>query len=433
VRGIRSGYRRALAAGALASGAVLVALVTSAAAASTVQVNPSAAKPTSAAVPLVKASQSGRTAWRPACPAASPREERCFAWYAPQTSVNAALADGQPAKPTGWGARSLESAYKLPVSADSSSTVAVVDAFSTPKLAAEVAAYRHQYGLPACTTASGCLRIVNQAGKASPLPPSGVPYGWDVETSLDVEMVSAACPTCHILVVEAKDPEISDLAAAQDTAVKLGAQVVSNSYGAQESGYSQTFAGDYDHPGHTIVAASGDYDFGVANFPANQASVIAVGGTELRRADNARGWSETVWNTDEVAGTASGCSAYVTKPAWQHDSHCLMRTLNDVSAVAAGVPVYDVSQGGWLTIAGTSIAAPLIAGVYGLAGNGATTSPALLYAHATDLFDVTSGSNVAVFLKTVIGPVCGGDYLCTAKRGYDAPTGLGTPDGIGAF
>jgi len=140
-----------------------------------------------------------------------------------------------------------------------------------------------------------------------------------------------------------------------------------------------------------------------------------------------------VWNTRDAAGGASGCSAWVPKPRWQHDAHCPMRAVADVAAVAAGVPVYDQNAGGWLTVGGTSVAAPLIAGIYGLAGNAATIPPGYLYRHAASLFDVTAGGNVLRFGHQVVGNVCGGDYLCRAKPGYDAPTGLGTPDGTGAF
>jgi hypothetical protein len=370
---------------------------------------------------------------RPACPVPKPGYERCFALFAPQASVNAAQIAGLQVAPRGWGAKAIESAYKLPVNRDVTQTVAVVDAFSAPHVAQSLDVYRRLYGLPSCTTASGCFRIVNQKGEPSPLPPSGVPTGWDVETSLDVAMVSAACPRCHILLVEGNSPSVSDLAASERTAARLGAQVISNSYGITESGFVQGFAGAYDQPGHTVVVASGDFGFGIANFPANLTSVIAVGGTELRRSASKRGWTERVWNTDNFGATASGCSAYVAKPSWQHDAHCPTRTLNDVSAVASGVAVYDKARGGWLTVAGTSVAAPIIAGVYGLAANGATVGSAYLYQHVSDLFDVRAGSNVLTVGKSAIGPICGGDYLCTAKRGYDAPTGLGTPDGIGAF
>jgi Subtilase family len=368
-------------------------------------------------------------AMRAACPRARTGFERCLALFAPQVAVNAAIAAGArgpAATPAGWRAKDIESAYKLPVTRNPHQTVAVAEVLDTPALAADLAVYRKQYGLSACTTASRCLRIVNQNGEAAPRPRSGVGTGADVETMLDVSMVSAACPLCRILVVEANSASFGDLAAAEDTAARLGAQVISNSYGAREFGGTQAYAAAYDHPGHVIVASSGDAGFTAANFPANLATVVAAGGTELARASNARGWSERVWNTKAVGASGSGCSAYVAKPSWQRDRRCPGRIVADVSALAWNIAVYDKAQGGWLTVGGTSASAPLIAGVYALAGNASKITPGYAYRHARSLFDITKGSNV-------FGDVCGDDYLCTARKGYDAPTGLGTPDGTGAF
>ena len=379
---------------------------------------------------------------RPACPPARPGELRCLTFYAPQIAVNRAIAEKAAGlrvppgstTPKGWGAKAIESAYKLPLTKGKGQTIGIVDAFSTPHLASDLAVYRKQYGLPPCTTASGCLRIVNEQGQTSPLPHPD-PFGWGVEETLDVSMVSAACPLCKIVVVEGKNPSFANLAAAENTAVRLGAKVVSNSYDARESGFTQAYAKAYNQPGHVIVASSGDFGYTAALFPANLASVTAAGGTQLSRASNARGWTETVWNNG-LGASGSGCSAYVPKPAWQHDPHCPGRTVGDVAAVATDIPMYDSSipkkfGGPWLTVSGTSAASPLIAGVYGLAGNATTVKPGNEYAHASSLFDVTKGNND--WFNNAHGKSCGLDYLCVAKKGYDAPTGLGTPDGIGAF
>jgi subtilase family serine protease len=317
------------------------------------------------------------------------------------------------------------------VSRHSHQTVAVSIPFRIPHLARFLATYRRHYGLPACTAASGCLRIVNQAGHRSPLPRSGKTSGWDLEGTLDVSMISVACPHCRILVVEANDDLVDSLARTDATAARLGAQVISNSYGTRENGFVLADRRFYVQPGHTVVVSSGDFGFSAANFPADLQSVISVGGTQLTRAASARGFAERVWDDPRNFGAAaSGCSAFVGKPRWQHDAHCPGRTVADVSAVASNVPVFEPTYGGWVTVAGTSISAPLIAGVYGLAGNAAHVGPRHLYRHAGDLFDVTTGSNT---LFSTPAEACGSDYLCTAKRGYDAPTGLGTPNGLGAF
>jgi hypothetical protein len=362
-----------------------------------------------------------------ACPAARPGRARCLVMYrTPPQGTGAAAAAG----PSGLTPRDLWTAYRLPFRRDSRQTVAIVDAFRTPHLRQYLAYYRRHFGLPPC--GRGCLKIVNQRGAAAPLPRSGSGSGWDLETTLDVDMVSVACPRCHILLVQARSDRISDMAASENTAARLGAPVISNSYGIQEGGYEMTFAKAYDHPGHTIVLSAGDSGFGQADFPADLATVTAVGGTQLRRSGDARRWSERVWNQHDLFGGAgaSGCSAYVAKPAWQHDPHCPGRTVADVSAVASNIPIYDKVWGGWITVGGTSVAAPLIAGIYGLAGNAARLSPGSLYQHRHQLFDITTGNNA--FL-TPPKATCGDDYLCVAKRGYDAPTGLGTPNGAGAF
>jgi hypothetical protein len=377
--------------------------------------------------------------YRPAaCGTPRPAQFSCDLLYSPQTPAKRAAAAGIPAAlagPAGWGATDIAKAYRLPVTRRGG-TVAVVDAYDTPKLATYLNAYRKQYGLPPCTTASGCLRKVNENGQASPLAPDGTGSGWDLETTLDADMISAACPKCHILVVEGTSPSYTDLATAEDTAARLGAVAVSNSYGGRESGYSQTYAAAYSHPGHAIVASAGDSGYTAAGFPANLATVTAVGGTQMVAAHNARGYSEAVWNLPgHVNGGAggSGCSAYVAKPAWQRDTDCPGRTVADVSALAMSLAIYntDYAAGGWLQVGGTSAASPIIAGVYALAGNTASIKPGYEYAHPGGFYDIITGNND--WWSETKGKACGYDYLCVAKPGYDAPTGLGTPDGIGGF
>ncbi len=371
---------------------------------------------------------------RAACRPVPSGYERCLVVFRPQFSVNRAIAaglTGTAATPKGWGPRQLERAYRLPVNRRSHQVVAVSIAYDTPRLAQYLAVYRQHYGLPPCTVHNGCLRKVNQKGHASPLPPSGVGSGWDLEATLDVSMISAACPHCRILVVEADDSSIASLARTEDTAARMGAQVISNSYGARESGYSQQFARAYRHRGHVITVSTGDYGFTAASFPANLTSVTAVGGTVLHQASNRRGWSERVWNVSFAGAGGSGCSAYVPKPPWQHGRACPGRTAADVAAVAWNIPIFNKNYGGWVTVGGTSVAAPLVAGIYGLAGNAAAIRPGYEYRHPRDLFDITRGNN-AWFVPEPKA-VCGDSYLCVAAKGYDAPTGLGTPDGTGAF
>jgi subtilase family serine protease len=339
--------------------------------------------------------------------------------------------------PVGYGPSQIQSAYKLAGLHANGRTVAIVDAYDDPKAEADLAVYRKAYGLTACTTANGCFRKVNENGAASPLPSGD--YGWAEEISLDLDAVSSACPDCHILLVEANAPADADLMAGVDSAVRLGAVAVSNSYGGAEDATILTADAHLNHPGIAITASTGDNGYGVS-WPASSQYVTAVGGTTLKTASNARGWTETVWS-----GAGSGCSAYEPKPSWQHDTGCAKRTVGDVSAdadPATGLGVYDTynscnggsfcdflisigaAQGldGWAQVGGTSLSSPLVASVYALAGNSVTygSTP---YANTGALFDVTSGSNGS----------CSGSYLCTGEPGYDGPTGLGTPNGTGAF
>jgi subtilase family serine protease len=323
------------------------------------------------------------------------------------------------ATPSGLAPADLRSAYKVTSNGSASTIVAIVDAYGYPNAEKDLATYRTQFGLPPCTSANGCFSKLNQTGSAGPYPFPNT--GWSQETALDLDMVSAMCPNCKIILVEANNSNQSNLAAAENTAAAFGAHVISNSYGGGESG-STTYESAYNHPGVAITVSSGDDGYGV-QFPASSPHVTAVGGTHLVVASNARGWTETAWS-----GAGSGCSTVYAKPSWQTDTGCSMRTVADVSAVAdpaTGVAVYGPAgllRSGWLVFGGTSVAAPLIGGVYGVNG-GAVTFGSDPYAHLGALFDVTSGSNGS----------CSVPYLCTAGVGYDGPTGLGTPNGVTAF
>jgi subtilase family serine protease len=328
------------------------------------------------------------------------------------------------ATPSGLGPSDLQSAYALPSStAGSGRTVAIVDAYDDPSAESDLAVYRSQYGLAACTTANGCFKKVGQTGSTTSLPRGN--SGWAEEISLDLDMVSAACPQCHILLVEATSATMTNLGTAVNTAVSLGAKYVSNSYGGSESSSDSTYDSSYfNHPGVAITVSSGDNGYGV-EYPAASKYVTAVGGTSLTKASNTRGWTETVWS-----GAGSGCSSYDVKPTWQTDSGCAKRTVADVSAVAdpnTGVAVYDTyaAGSGWMVFGGTSVSSPLIASVYALAGapSSGSTPASFPYAHTSALYDVASGSN----------GTCSVTYLCTATSGYDGPSGLGTPNGVSAF
>ena len=363
--------------------------------------------------------------WAHVCRPAAPGEFRCHALV--RTDLR---PDGHPHPPSiqGYQPADLQDAYKVTsasASRGSGQTVAIVDANDDPNAESDLAVYRAQFGLSACTTANGCFRKVNQFGIQGNYPRPSKTQAQEI--SLDVDMVSAVCPNCHILLVEANSLASSDLLAAEDTAAALSPNEISNSFGALEAPGVAALASHFNHPGIAITASSGDNGFGV-DFPADLQFVTAVGGTTLARStSSSRGWIETAW-----VGAGSGCSAVIAKPSWQSFlPGCNGRVVADVSAVAdptTGVAVYDTyPSGGWMVFGGTSVGAPLIAAVYALAGNASTVNygsfPYLHGSYPSTLFDAQGGSNGS----------CSPAYLCTAGQGYDGPTGLGSPDGTGAF
>jgi subtilase family serine protease len=292
----------------------------------------------------------------------------------------------------------LQNAYALP-SQSGGGTVAIVDAYDDPQAESDLGVYRTAYGLPPCTSSNGCFSKVNQTGTAGsyPLPNAG----WDNEISIDLDVVSAVCPNCKILLVEANSNLLSDLGAAVDTAAKLGAVAISNSYYAAEWSGETAYDAYYHHPGIAITVSSGDN--AKPYYPSTSPYVTSVGGTSL--SSSAGSWSESPW-----AYGGRGCSRYESKPLWQGSNGCQgKRSANDVSAVAdpqTGVSMYDSTAGGWLVAGGTSVGAPLIAAAYALSGN--PQGPAYSYGHRSAFHDV-------------------------APAGYDWATGLGTPNGVGGL
>jgi subtilase family serine protease len=372
------------------------------------------------------AAGAGGPAWTSVCAAPDAGMAACDALHVNNVAEHVkALGITPNATPSGFGPADLLSAYNLPANGGAGQTVAIVDAYNDPNAASDMATYRAQYGLPACTVASGCFKQVNQTGGTN-LPRNST--SWAGEISLDLDMVSAIAPNAHIILVEASTASMTNLGTAVNTAVKLGAKFVSNSYGGSESsadtGYDSTY---FNHPGVAITVSSGDSGYGV-QYPAASPNVTAVGGTSLKRDSSARGWSESVWSTSSTEGAGSGCSAYEPKPSWQTDSGCAKRTVADVSAVAdpaTGVAVYQTYGGsGWTVYGGTSVASPLIAAVYADAGTPVAAIPAAnIYSHTSALNDVTTGATAS----------CTPSYLCAAGTGYDGPTGWGTPNGLTAF
>jgi hypothetical protein len=364
---------------------------------------------------------------RPVCPWGRGRGARCLSHV--RTDENGNIRGF--AAPQGFGPTDLAAAYNVDTGPNPGLTIAVVDAYGYVNAESDLATYRSQFGLPACSTASGCLTILNGSGATSPLPAQPPRTDdWTIETALDLQMASAACPNCKLLLIEATDDSsLTTLLAGVDTAVTTGATVISCSWGAPDT--TDSAPGDevyLNHPGVGIFVATGDkgYDEGDVGpvIPSTSAYVTAVGATSLVQATGTpRGWTETVWN-DGAGASGSSCSNSIPTPSWQASvtTGCTFRAAADVSADGdpdTGVAVYNngPSNSGWTVVGGTSASSPYVAGVFAVTGNG-TVGPSFSYTHTGDFNNVTSGSNGG----------CGAP-LCVAGLGWNGPTGNGTPNG----
>jgi hypothetical protein len=433
---------------------------------------------------------------RQVCPAPKPGDASCFALALVPAAAGAAgvqpyeVGAGSSSKGPAGGLTptDLASAYGFsPTAGGAGQTVAIVDAYDDPNIEKDLGTFDSEYGLPACTTANGCFKKVGQTGSTTSLPAADT-VGWSLEISLDVETVHSVCEGCKILLVEAESESLANLAAAVNEVVNLKATEVSNSYGALESEMGASEQAAYNHPGVVIAASAGDSGYlswdevaaflpapGMPNAPASLPSVVAVGGTSLKLKANGTRASESVWNDSgrpsyeefkQFSATGGGCSTLFTAPSWQlsapgwASTACGTKRLdNDISAVAdpyTGFDIYDSYvyepefTPGWLTVGGTSLSAPLISALYGLAGgsHGVGYPAATLYAHlgeASALFDLTTGGNGYCdgeanglcgepAINEEIGDIdCEGTTACDAALGFDGPSGVGAPNGLGAF
>jgi hypothetical protein len=368
------------------------------------------------------------------CPAPTGEEPQCFS-VLDSTPEEVSPYTSGTGKLGGFSPKDLREAYKLPTTGGIGQTVAIVDAFNDPNAESDLLEYRLYYGLRACTKSNGCFRKVNQKGEEGSYPASS--NSWSMEISLDLDMVSAVCQECHILLVEANSNAIEPLGVAVNEAATLKSTEISNSYGLPEQKNSKGFTeydSYYNHPGIPTTVAAGDFGYDnweiggeTPSFPAASPNVISVGGTTIEQAEGSRGWTEAVW-----AGSGAGCSTTQTKPSWQKDAGCSHRTGNDTAAVAnpsTPVSVYDSYERieKWHDVGGTSVSSPLIAAIYALSPGSARSHGAeVLYGGDVSLFDITTGADYSA--ENALCPATA-RYLCTAEVGYDGPSGDGAPNG----
>ena len=430
------------------------------------------------------------------------------------TMTHAIVPDSAAEGAEGLRPQDLQSAYfpgEAPdAPASEPQTIAIVDAYDDLQAESDLGVYDSEFQLPTCTASNGCFEQVNQNGETGnpPFPATSIAKtekealcesataepsvkqaacrtieevdGWSLETALDIETAHAICQNCHIILVEAGESEEAPLEAAEDTAVRLGAGEVSNSWAGGEP---LTDSEAFNHPGTVITFAAGDRGYlnwerdkkeeelegataGVG-YPASSPHVIAVGGTRLKLDGSGDAWGEeAAW-----IGSGGGCSLNFTAQPWQSEvsdwaavgceGH---RAVSDISADAdpyTGVAVYDsvpyIPLGGglqsatvfdWTPIGGTSASTPMIAAMFALAGgsHGVEYPAQTLYSHlgSAALHDITEGSTgkcrgeYSAGCSGSMSPLsltdCGqGAWICNTTVGYDGPTGVGTPNGIDAL
>ena len=368
-------------------------------------------------------------------------------------------------------------------------TIALVDAYNDPNIEDDLKVYDEAFGLPACTEANGCFKKVNQKGEVGRPPTTKgeaekeEAEGWALEISTDVEAAHAVCQNCHIELVEANDSAYANLVTAEETAVQIaGVGEISNSWGGPEAELTNPEIAAFNHPGIVITASAGDdgylnwdlwktepLNFDEPDFPASSPDVVAVGGTRLTLSSSGTWGGESVWNDDhEGSGegaSGGGCSLRFGAQAWQRDTPdwpavgCEdRRAVADVSADAdpdSGVAVYDsvpypyeeagkakVEAPRWLPIGGTSLASPIIAAMFALAGgaHGVAYPAQTLYSHLSSaaLHDVAPQAGISAggngecddeysscsgSMKPLSPFDCGeGALICNAAVGYDGPT-----------
>jgi hypothetical protein len=355
------------------------------------------------------------------------------------------------------GPKDVLAAYDIPAVTKASGQIVALVELPSVNAMADVNAYRNQYGipqLPACPVdGSGvpvpggvpCFARVGEDGSTQSVTTNDC-VGWSGETGLDMDMVSAACPDCSIVVVEARNT--NDLDGANTVSANvLHAAAASNSWGGPETGQDSTSF--YDVTGMLVFAASGDSGYlneslgdpTGTSFPSSAPMVIAVGGTILNEVGGQ--YSEVVWN-DATLGPAqgqqmigaggSGCSTEFARPTFQRGAAfsfgpCSERATVDLAAAAqfvpqigvGGIAAYDTDDNGWNVVEGTSAAAPLVAAIMVRLGLAGKDNHQLFYDHIDAFNDVTSGTNDN-------DGICD-DIMCTAGVGWDGPTGLGTPNG----
>ena len=358
------------------------------------------------AVPVAAQGANGHANFHAVCPGPAVGAAHCHALVVTDAHGNPRAGSA----PTGLSPATIKSVYGFPTGTTAGAgTIAIVDAYDDPTAESDLNVFSNQFGLPACTTANGCFKKVNQSGGSSyPRADSG----WALEISLDVQWAHAIAPAAKILLVEASSNSFTNLFAAEDYA-RAHAQYVSNSWGGSEFSGESSYDSHFSQSGVSFFVSAGDNGL-PAEYPSASRNVISVGGTTLAFNNDGSLKSETGWSDG-----GGGCSAYETATSAQSgfagygNAGCGgKRATPDVSLDAdpnSGVSVYDSTtyqqQTGWWKVGGTSASSPMWAAA--AADLGAVVDSSYVYGSAISFRDITQGNNGA--------PCLTGFDLCSGR------------------
>ncbi|MGM9483331.1 S53 family peptidase [Roseateles sp. NT4] len=362
------------------------------------------------------------------------------------TPAQIRAAYGQPALPPSTTGLTAAQAAQL----GAGQTIYIVNAKHDPNIAAELAAFNAKFGLPTCSnrtlaanaslplaaaSTTSCELVVAYSSSAGALTATAPAYdsGWATEIALDVQWAHATAPLARLVLIEAPDAGVSSLSKAVALANKMGAGVVSMSFGAAEGSWVSSYDSNFATAGMSYLAATGD-DGAAVSWPSVSTKVVAVGGTTLTyTGSGAR--SESTWT-----GTGGGTSAYVALPSYQSGTigGYAKRAVADVAFNAdpnSGQYVALIAQGStttrWVSAGGTSLATPQWAGLLAVANAmRAASSKALLGQPHSALYQQIGAvpTQYSAVFKDVSTGSNGSCTACAAKTGYDTPTGWGTPN-----
>ncbi|WP_405581433.1 protease pro-enzyme activation domain-containing protein [Streptomyces sp. NBC_01092] len=400
----------------------------------------------------------------------------------------------------GYTGKQLRAAYGAGTRTGKGVRIAITDAYASPTIAFDAATYAKRGGDAAWK--SGQLRQVLPA-KYTRTKECGA-AGWYGEETLDVEAAHAVAPGAQITYVGAASCYDEDLLDSLGKIVDNHlADIVSNSWGEVEADQTPDLAAAYDQvfqfgavEGIGFYYSSGDDGDEVAStgtkqvdIPASSAWVTAVGGTSLAVGKGDKYLGETGWGTQKASlaadgkswtgfpgafasGAGGGTSRTVAEPYYQRglvpdalakaNSADGNRVVPDIAAIADPNTGFLVGQTQTLPdgrtqaydeyrLGGTSLAAPVIAGVQALAQEAAGgkplgfANPAIYARYGSkayhDVTDNPTGSGLAVArvdfvngydategLATSVRSL-GKDSSLSAVKGYDDVTGVGTPAG----